>query len=71
MDKFEVLHKYNRLVRREMARPLTCDRDGIEYVVRLNDGVTPKLHCYGCGSDYYPSDREYADIQHKVETRLK
>lgn len=71
MDKFDILHKYNRLVRRDMAVPLACKRDNTEYTIRLNDGITPKLHCYGCGSDYFPSEREYAEIQRTVELRLK
>jgi len=67
MDKFEILHRHNLLVARDLAQPIVCGRDGGQYVVRLNDGVTPRLHCYTCGSDYYPSDREYAEWQKKVE----
>ena len=67
MDKFTILHRYLTLVRRDLAEPIVCGRDGDGYTVRLNDGETPALHCYSCDSDYYPSDREYAEWQKKVE----
>ena len=67
MDKFEILHKYNRLVRRDLAEPIVCGRDATVYTIRRNDGETPSLHCYTCDSDYYPSDREYAEWQKRIE----
>lgn len=71
MDKFELLHKYNTLVRRELAPPLLCSRDGFDLTVRLNDGETPVLKCYMCGSKTYLSDRSYEEIEDIVRTRLK
>lgn len=71
MDKFEILHKYNKLVRRELAHPIVCGKDGWEYVVRHNDGVTPLLRCYYCGGTLTPGDKMYAEWQRIVEERLK
>lgn len=70
MDRFELLHKYNILVRRGFAEPIVCGADGFTLTVRLNDGENPKLHCYMCDSDYYPSDREYETWQTAVEEKL-
>lgn len=71
MDRFEILHKYNRLVRRGMAEPLVCTRDGMEYTVRLNDGETPRLQCFGCGGTLTPGDKMYAGLQQIVEEKLQ
>lgn len=70
MDKFALLHDYNTLVRRGMASPLTCNKDGFIYTVRFNDGEIPLLKCYECGGSYFPSDREYAEWQKIVEEKL-
>lgn len=71
MDKFELLHKYNTLVRRDLAPPLMCSRDGFDLTVRLNDGVTPVLKCYMCGGKTFLGEKAYEDIEEIVRTRLK
>ena len=71
MDKFEVLHKYNKLVRREMAEPLTCEQDGWDYTVRLGDDGEPVLKCYACGGRLTPGEKMYAEIQRVVEEKLR
>lgn len=71
MDKFEILRDYTLIVRRGWAKPIVCGADDQVLTIRLNDGITPKLQCYYCGSDYYPSDHEYAKWQEQVEERLK
>lgn len=70
MDKYQLLHDYNKLVRRDMANPLECNRCNIEYTVRLGPDE-PVLKCYGCGGTLIPGDKLYGEILHVVETRLK
>ena len=71
MDKFELLHKYNTLVRRDMAPALRCERDGMEYVVRYNDGTNPILKCYSCGGIVTPGEKMYNELQEIVEETLR
>lgn len=70
MDKFDILHKYNRLVRRDLAEPLTCT-DGFEYTVKLGPDGDPVLHCYLCGGRLTPGEKMYAELLEVVEERLK
>lgn len=44
---FDTFHKYNRLVRRGLTRPLTCDC-GEEVVTVLGFEDTLMLQCFGC-----------------------
>lgn len=67
MDKFDILHKYNRLVRRDLATALTCGEDSWEYTVKLGPDGDPVLHCYLCGGRLTPGERMYEELQKVVE----
>jgi len=59
---FQVFHKYNRLVRRGMVKPLACQHCGTEYVLTIGDEDKPALRCFGCSVVVYPGLRMYEDI---------
>ena len=45
---FQTFHKYNRLVRRGVAKELTCDICGAPVVTRLGELDSIVLWCYSC-----------------------
>lgn len=58
---FQTLHKYNRLVRRGVTKPLlhSC---GNEFALTLGDEDKPALKCFMCGTTTYPGLNWYSDI---------
>lgn len=51
---FDLFHKYNRLVRREMAKPLMCWRCRAGLVTSLDKNDELVLICYLCGAEVAP-----------------
>lgn len=58
---FQTFHRYNRLVRRGVTKPLTCQHCDTEYVLTIGDEDKPALKCYGCGVVKYPGLAMYSD----------
>ena len=64
---FQTFHKYNRLVRRGMASPITCTC-GSELVVGMDKDEEPMLKCYQCGSRITPGLRLYESLAKHVKS---
>lgn len=47
---FQTFHKYNRLVRRGMVKPLTCPVCDEKYILRVSEDDDPVLQCLACNS---------------------
>lgn len=56
---WELVHKYNRLVRREIAEPIRCPDCQSEYVSRLGPEDEPVLHCILCDRRLIIGQRVY------------
>ena len=50
------LHRYNRLVRRNLVEPLTHSC-GMEYAIVLGESDEPLLKCFGCDSIIVPGSK--------------
>lgn len=57
-----IFHLYNRLVRRNMAKPLTCHTCDNAYALRATEDGEPVLQCFGCNSMLQPGLDMYDDI---------
>lgn len=66
MIDFQTFHKYNRLVRRGLTKPLTHSC-GTEFVLTIGDEDQPALKCFTCGTTTYPGLRMFGDIQAVVK----
>jgi uncharacterized Zn finger protein len=64
---FQTFHKYNRLVRRNVARPIICDVCSDALVVMAGKDDEPVLRCFVCGSVGYPSLELYRQVSNIVE----
>src|SRR5690349_15439867 len=55
-------HRYNRLARRGLAKPLACPHCGHEYTLRATVDAEPVLQCNWCNSLVQPGLGLYTDI---------
>jgi hypothetical protein len=63
---FQVFHRYNKLVRRDLADPLLCTVCDSEYIVALGAFDEPVLKCLTCRSTIYPGLTTYDDLRAAV-----
>lgn len=63
-------HRYNRLVRRQLVKPLTCAQ-GHEYVLRATEDAEPVLYCAWCNSLTQPGLAEYNRIKAVVKEHFE
>lgn len=63
---FQTFHKYNRLVRRGLVKPLSHSC-GTEYALQLGRDDEPVLKCYLCGTTTLPGSKMYSDIRAVVK----
>lgn len=59
-------HKYNKLVRRGLTKPLT-HRCGTEYTLRATEDAEPVLQCFGCNTMVQPGLALYEQIKAVVK----
>lgn len=64
--EFTVFHRYNRLVRRGLAKPLV-DSCGNEFVLRVTEDNEPVLQCAFCNTYTQPGLAMYEDIRAVVK----
>lgn len=64
---FQTYHKYNRLVRRGLAKPLCCQHCDGEFTLGFGDRDEPVLKCYFCNVTVYPGKNMYDNIRAQVE----
>ena len=58
----QYFHHYNKLVRRDLVVPLTCEC-GTVYARRADEEGEPYFDCYGCNSQTRPSQKFYDEIR--------
>lgn len=64
---YQTFHKYNRLVRRGLTKPLTCQHCETELSVMMGTVDRPMLKCFGCGVEVYPGLKMYETIRAVVK----
>lgn len=62
--EFDIFHKYNKLVARSLANPLTCHCGFDQALVMSKE--QPALKCFMCGTLTHPNIEEYTAILEKV-----
>lgn len=67
---FQTFHKYNRLVRRGLVKPLTCPVCETEYVLRVSEHDDPVLQCFPCDSLTQPGLNLWNNVQAVVKEHL-
>lgn len=63
LDLFQYFHKYKRLVRRKLVRPLECEKCGTEYVANLTSTDTLVLKCYTCNVTRKPGTETINNVK--------
>lgn len=58
----QYFHKYNRLVRRGVTKPLACPQCGHEYTLRATESAEPVLQCSWCNSLVQPGLNMYNNV---------
>lgn len=61
-----IFHMYNRLVRRGLAKPLTCSCNEV-YTLRATYDGEPVLQCFMCDSLVQPGLGLYNDVRAVVK----
>jgi hypothetical protein len=59
---FDMFHKYNRLVRRGLVKPLACTRCGNPVVTSLTNEDALVLVCFTCDSEVKPGKDTIANV---------
>lgn len=57
----QMFHLYNRLVRRNLVKPLVCQCETV-YVLRATEDGDPVLQCFGCNSLVQPGIAMYDQV---------
>lgn len=65
--EFQIFHRYNRLVRRGQAKPLTCPHCESVYTLRTTEDAEPVLQCLTCDSLVQPGLALYQNIKAVVK----
>lgn len=65
-ETFNLFHKYNRLVRRQMVKPLECHCGG-NLITSLGPEDELVLICYACDTEIVPGESRIADVRAVVK----
>jgi hypothetical protein len=65
--EIQTFHRYNRLVRRGLTRPLLCPHCEQEYTLRATEDAEPVLQCFNCDSWVQPGLGLYDKIKAVVK----
>lgn len=63
---FQIFRKYEKLVRRGIAKPLTCSRCNNEMKTVFGERDEPRLYCAFCNTLLRPTRNVYDDIVAQV-----
>jgi hypothetical protein len=63
---FPMFHKYNKLVRRGLVQPLTCDC-GTPYVTSSDENADLILRCYSCNTRVTPGINTIGNVRAVVK----
>ena len=66
----QTFHRYNRLVRQNKVKPLTCTC-GTAYTMRATEDAEPVLQCFMCNSLVQPGLKMYNDVQAVVKEHFE
>lgn len=66
----KTFHKYNRLVKRGLARPLTCPQCGEVYTLRVTEDNEPVLQCLMCNSKTFPGKNTWDNVKAIVQEHM-
>lgn len=61
--EIQTFHRYRRLVRRGLAKPLECPDCKEEYTLRTTEDGEPVLQCFYCGALVQPGLRLYNEVE--------
>lgn len=61
--EFQTFHRYNRLAKRGMVKPLSCPDCDNPYTLRTTEDAEPLLQCFYCDTLVQPGLRLYNDIR--------
>ena len=53
-ELFRMFHRYNKLVRRSLVKPLICKSCDAPLVTGIGEGAELVLSCFSCGSKTKP-----------------
>lgn len=68
---FDMFHKYNRLVRRNLVKPLTCPSCGTAYVTGLGPEDELVLLCVVCDTKTSPGEDTIGRVRAVVSEHFK
>lgn len=63
---YQTFHKYNRLVRRGLTKPLCCPHCDNEFTLRLGKEDKPELQCFNCNTLTLPGKNLYDRVRSVV-----
>ena len=63
----QFFHKYNRLVRRGLTKPLVCPHCSHPYTLRATEDAEPVLQCSWCNSLVQPGQDLYNNVRAVVK----
>lgn len=64
---FQTFHRYNRLVRRGVTKPLACQHCDRPMTLRLGEEDKPVLYCAYCNVTVLPGLKMFEDINAVVK----
>lgn len=66
-ETFDLFHKYNRLVRRRLTKPLACEACGHNLTTSLGSDDSLILVCYVCPYEVKPGTRLIEQVRAVVK----
>lgn len=66
-ETFRLFHRYNKLVRRGLTKPLACNRCATNYIVAVGDDDKLILRCLTCNSKVVPGIGTIANVDAVVK----
>ena len=65
--EFKYFHLYNRLVRRQLVKPLACRHCDNPFTLRADENDQPVLRCYFCSTTVLPGLDLYRQVRAVVK----
>lgn len=65
--EIQTFHKYRRLVKRGIVKPLSCPDCNEEYTLRTTEDAEPVLQCCFCNTLVQPGLRLYNEVDAVVK----
>lgn len=65
--EIQTFHRYRRLSKRGIVKPLSCPDCHEEYTLRASEAGDPVLQCFFCGTLVQPGLRLYNEVEAVVK----